>query len=92
LTKERPDGLPQVRHARTARAGERRVAPRRHILLECAQRTGNERNRGPTAGHGSPRRHLSQPYAGTVFGCHVDATTRTHAPALHRDVTVFFIS
>jgi hypothetical protein len=82
LTKERPYGLLQVRHARTACAGERRVAPCRHILLECAQRTGNQRNRGPTAGHGSPWRHLSQPYAGTGFGCHVDATTRAHAPVL----------
>jgi hypothetical protein len=92
ITKEQPDGLLQVRHARTVRAGERRVAPCRHILLECAQRTGNQWNRGPTAGHGSPRRHLSQPYAGTGFGCHVDTTTWMHAQALHRDVTVLFIS
>jgi hypothetical protein len=36
-TKERPDGLPQVRHARTTRAGERRVSS---LLGRTAARRG----------------------------------------------------
>jgi hypothetical protein len=52
LTKERPDGLPQVRHARTARAGERRVAGRACGLPRSFPRHGareEKREGGPTA-------------------------------------------